>query len=152
MNYYELLGVVKDADQAAIKAAFRKKAKKYHPDINPGNVQAEKIFKELNEAYSVLSDETKRKKYDRELAGTSGLDEEIFYEKVHRTQRNPSSAKKAANPFMGFQGGFDFDDIMGAGMKFERDTTQKQTKAAPNMPDFMNTNAQFAKFFGFKPR
>ncbi len=53
---------------------------------------------------------------------------------------------------MGFQGGFDFDEMMGAGMKFEKSTAQKQKKPTPGAPDFMNTNVQFAKFFGFKPR
>lgn len=67
MNYYELLGVSQDADAATIKAAFRKKAKKYHPDVNQGNAEAEKMFKSLNEAYSILSDEGKRYTYDMEL-------------------------------------------------------------------------------------
>lgn len=152
MNYYELLGVPQDADQATIKAAFRKKAKKYHPDTNPGNAQAEKIFKELNEAYSILSDEVKRSKYDREqCAGSTFGDEHAFKGKTGQTERK-AAVKKQGNPFMGFQGGFDFDEMMGAGMKFEKSTAQKQKKPTPGAPDFMNTNVQFAKFFGFKPR
>ena len=152
MNYYELLGVPQNADQSAIKAAFRKKAKKYHPDTNPGNVQAEKIFKELNEAYSVLSDETKRAKYDREqAAGSSFGDAQAFNGKKNHSDRKTASAKQS-NPFMGFQGGFNFDEMMGAGMKFEKRANEKTKKPAPGAPDFMNTSAQFAQFFGFKPR
>ena len=64
-DYYEVLGVSRDADEKTIKKAFRKLAKKYHPDTNPGNAEAEKRFKEVNEAYDVLSDEKKRKLYDQ---------------------------------------------------------------------------------------
>ena len=55
-DYYEVLGVDKNADDAALKKAYRGLAKKYHPDANPGDTQAEKMFKEASEAYSVLSD------------------------------------------------------------------------------------------------
>jgi molecular chaperone DnaJ len=64
-DYYEILGVGRDADDAALKSAFRKKAMQYHPDRNPDNVEAEAQFKELNEAYQVLSDGQKRAAYDR---------------------------------------------------------------------------------------
>ena len=64
-DYYQTLGVSKNASQEDIKKAFRKLARKYHPDVNPGDPTAEEHFKEINEAYEVLSDEDKRKKYDR---------------------------------------------------------------------------------------
>ncbi len=64
-DYYEVLGVEKTADDAAIKAAYRKLAKKYHPDMNPGDKEAEAKFKEASEAYAVLSDAEKRKQYDQ---------------------------------------------------------------------------------------
>lgn len=63
-DYYSILGVSKQATEDDIKKAFRKLAVKYHPDKNPGNKEAEEKFKELNEAYEVLSDPDKRKKYD----------------------------------------------------------------------------------------
>lgn len=64
-DYYEVLGVSKDADDAAIKKAYRALAKKYHPDMNPGDAEAEKKFKEASEAYAVLSDAEKRRQYDQ---------------------------------------------------------------------------------------
>lgn len=64
-DYYEVLGVDRGADDSAIKSAYRKLAKKYHPDVNPGDKEAEKKFKEATEAYGVLSDPQKRKQYDQ---------------------------------------------------------------------------------------
>ncbi|MGI6083989.1 MAG: DnaJ C-terminal domain-containing protein [Acetivibrionales bacterium] len=76
-DYYEILGINKDATQDQIKKAYRKLAKKYHPDANPGNKKAEEKFKEINEAYEVLGNDEKRKKYDqfgREFNFTNGYD------------------------------------------------------------------------------
>lgn len=64
-DYYEVLGVDKSADEAAIKKAYRTLAKKYHPDVNPGDAEAEKKFKEASEAYAVLSDPEKKRQYDQ---------------------------------------------------------------------------------------
>ena len=64
-DYYEILGVSRDADDATLKKAYRALAKKYHPDMNPGDAEAEKKFKEASEAYAVLSDADKRRQYDQ---------------------------------------------------------------------------------------
>lgn len=64
-DYYDVLGINKNADEKTIKKAYRKLAKKYHPDINPGDSNAEAKFKEVTEAYEVLSDPEKKKLYDR---------------------------------------------------------------------------------------
>ena len=64
-DYYEVLGIDRNADDAAIKKAYRALAKKYHPDMNPGDAEAEKRFKEASEAYAVLSDADKRRQYDQ---------------------------------------------------------------------------------------
>lgn len=64
-DYYEVLGIEKNADDAAIKKAYRVLAKKYHPDMNPGDAEAEKKFKEASEAYAILSDPEKRRQYDQ---------------------------------------------------------------------------------------
>src|SRR5205823_11580717 len=64
-DYYEVLGVKKDASDDEIKKAYRKLARQYHPDRNPGDKQAEARFKEVQDAYDVLSDKTKRANFDR---------------------------------------------------------------------------------------
>ena len=71
-DYYEVLGLQKGASEEEVKKAFRKMAMKYHPDKNPGDKAAEEKFKEINEAYSVLSDPDKKNKYDR--FGFAGVD------------------------------------------------------------------------------
>ena len=100
-DYYETLGVNKSADKEAIKKAYRKLAKKYHPDTNAGNPHAEEMFKDVTEAYNVLSDEKKRKLYDE--FGFAGLQEGFSEE----------AARQAAQGGFGGFGGFDFGGDMG---------------------------------------
>ncbi len=64
-DYYKTLNVDKKADEKSIKESYRKLARKFHPDLNPGNKRAEEKFKEINEAYGVLGDANKRSKYDQ---------------------------------------------------------------------------------------
>lgn len=94
-DYYEVLGVDKNADAATIKKAYRTLGKKYHPDANPGDKEAEEKFKELSEAYAVLSDPEKKQKYDQ--FGHAAFD-----------------GGAGAGGFGGFDfGGMDFTDIFG---------------------------------------
>ncbi len=93
-DYYETLGVPKTAAQAEIKKAYRKLARKYHPDLNPGDKSAEAKFKEIQEAYSVLSDPAKRTQYDQ--YGFAG-------------ERPPASGPGGPASSSGFEG-FDFSD------------------------------------------
>ena len=99
-DYYEILGVQKNADEEEIKKAYRKLAKQYHPDMHPGDKQMEEKFKEVNQAYAVLSDPDKRQKYDRFGA---------------------EAAEGNGGGFSGFGSGMDFDlsdlfgDLFGGG-------------------------------------
>lgn len=95
-DYYEILGVKKTASEDELKKAYRNLAKKYHPDKNKGNKEAEAKFKEISEAYAVLSDKDKRDQYDR-------LGREAF-------------GPGGANPFAGF----DFSEFMGGGGRARR--------------------------------
>lgn len=116
-DYYEVLGVDKNADEATIKKAYRQMAKKYHPDLNPGDKEAEAKFKEVNEAYEVLSDSEKKARYDQ--FGHAGVD--------------PNFGAGGGNPYGGgFSGDFGdlgdiFSSIFGGGFGGGR-------RANPNAP------------------
>lgn len=101
IDYYAILGVDKAADDKAIKKAYRKLARQYHPDVNPDNTEAERKFKQAAEAYEVLSDPEKRKKYDK-----YGKDWEHAeaYEEMRRQQQASSGAGYGGGPFGGFGG------------------------------------------------
>ena len=99
-DYYEVLGVEKNASDAEIKKAYRKLAMKYHPDQNPGDKSAEEKFKEVNEAYEVLSDADKKARYDQ--YGFAGVDPNF----------NPN-AGAGFGGFGGFSGFGDLGDIFG---------------------------------------
>lgn len=135
-DYYEVLGISKGASDAEIKSAFRKKAKEFHPDLNKDNPNAEEKFKEAQEAYSVLSDEQKRKMYDQYgHAGVSG----------------------GAGGYGNYGGGFDasdfdfgdiFDSIFGGGFgggfsSFGGDAGRARTRATRGSDVLMRMSLEF---------
>jgi len=105
-DYYKVLGVERSASEQEIRTAFRKLARKFHPDVNPNNKDAEARFKEINEAYQVLSDAEKRKKYD-----SLGADWERGVSEEEMRQRYARSAGAQGFTAGGAAGGGDFSDF-----------------------------------------
>src|SRR5690606_3186103 len=97
-DYYKILGVGKDADAGALKQAYRKLARQYHPDVNPGDATAEARFKEVNEAYEVLSNPESRQQYDELGANWQQ------YSRAGGAQRNGGFRGQAGGGFGGFEG------------------------------------------------
>lgn len=119
-DYYKILGVSKDATQDEIKKAYRKLARKWHPDINPGNKEAEEKFKDISRAYEVLGDEEKRKLYDE--FGEEGLqagfdaDKAREYKKWQEYQQSAGWKQASGEPFGRYHS---YEDIFGDIFGFE---------------------------------
>src|SRR6188474_1137047 len=106
-DYYQILGVKKDAKADEIKKAYRKSARKFHPDVNPNDKSAEEKFKEVQEAYDVLSDDKKRKVFDRFGYYADNLDADSPF---------GAGAASSSGGAGGFDfSGFDFSSSQGAG-------------------------------------
>jgi len=111
IDYYQTLGVAKNASEKDIKNAYRKLARKYHPDLNPNDTEANKKFQQLNEANEVLSDPEKRKKYDQYGENWQRGEEYAEYERQQKQNRQQGAyTSDHASSFEGF-GGEDFSDF-----------------------------------------
>ena len=119
IDYYQVLGVNKNATEEEIKKAYRKLARKYHPDLNPNDKEANKKFQQINEANEVLSDPEKRKKYDQYGKDWKHAEE---FEKAKQSRQQWAGANTGSEGFSGFSGGFDeegfsdfFQSMFGSG-------------------------------------
>lgn len=138
-NHYEILGVGPAVSDDDLKKAYRALAKKYHPDLNPGDSIAEKKFKEINEAYSILSDPQKRQEYDQELSGVP---------KQGKTKGKAQTAGPSwtagppdfAQMRHGFESFFGFDPESGEIVDEEKLKTKNP----------LDTSDLFERFMGFK--
>jgi curved DNA-binding protein len=108
IDYYKILGLDKNATADDIRKAYRKMARKHHPDLNPNDKEAHKKFQQINEANEVLSDPEKRKKYDQYGKDWQHADE---FEKARQQQRQYQSTHRGGQEFSGDFGGEDFSDF-----------------------------------------
>ncbi|WP_425448060.1 J domain-containing protein [Dethiothermospora halolimnae] len=136
-NLYNILEVDKNATQNEIRRAYRKLAKKYHPDLNPDDENATRKFKEVKEAYEILKDESLRKKYDEGQNNTSykGKRENT------RKRKSKSNVKSQFNMNFQFEDYFGFDPKKGKMKKNSKKTSKKNP---------MDTSNIFNSFFGVK--
>ena len=137
-NYYKILGVSENVTNEEIKKVYRKLAKKYHPDANIGNIQAEEMFKKVSKAYEVLSDETSRAKYDREIKGN--------FNNFDTSTNNKKTSSSSVNEdiFNKFNGFNVFEQAFGTNNKSNKNENIKATK---NPMDFTD---MFENFMGIK--
>mgnify|MGYP001062438932 CR=1 FL=1 len=144
-DYYEVLGVDKNADEATIKKAYRTLAKKYHPDMNPGDKEAEKKFKEASEAYAILSDPEKKQQYDQfghaafeggAGGGYGGFDfnsadfSDIFGDIFGNMFHGGTSRKTSSGFGNGFHGGFQSGGFQSKGSDLNAEVTVGFDEAA----------------------
>lgn len=139
-NWYQVLEVSEQATEEAIKKAYRKLAKKYHPDTHPGNQECEQKFREISEAYSILSDPEKRKRYDGELQDSERGNRKT--EKRERQEKPKAEKVDFENIHKNFEQFFGFNpntkDIV------------NEDKLNPKEHNPLDATALFEQFMGIK--
>ncbi|MBN3524105.1 J domain-containing protein [Paenibacillus apiarius] len=152
VNYYDLLGVRRDAAPEELKKAYRRLAKQHHPDVNGGSPEAERRFKQIHEAYAVLQDEAARKAYDERLDGNSqGSGRGSgFQTEGQGSARGTAAAREARTQFDPRNVEADFARFFGFDPKTKRPTGKKDGgKGAANPID---TSDLFQRYFGMKKK
>ena len=142
MDYYKILGIIESSSEEEIKKAYRKLAKKYHPDRNPNNKEAEEMFRKVSEAYEVLGDEKKRKDYDNKRKFRNKNQDEKKYSKTNKTTNFSFAAdffKSSKNMKNMFESAFDVNK-----MSKENKEKMKEQKS--------NIEKSFENFFNVKKK
>lgn len=139
-NWYQVLGISRQATEEEMKSAYRKLAKKYHPDAHPGNQECEQKFREISEAYSILSDTDKRKEYDEKLNG---------FGKGKQTEKRNEQPKTQGSGKVDFEHIHrNFEQFFG----FNPNTKDiiHEDKLKPREHNPLDTTAIFEQFMGIK--
>lgn len=136
-DYYEILGLDEDATQDAVKKAYRRLARKYHPDRNPGDESAADHFKVVQEAYEVLSDEQARRRYDRQRRNPFGAGRDHVTSGGSHFRRTPDGT------YVRFDTGDDMDQFGGLGDLFSRMFGAESTRSAPEPPAELSIEISF---------
>ncbi|HEX9061827.1 MAG TPA: DnaJ domain-containing protein [Clostridia bacterium] len=140
-DFYEIMCISRDASQEEIKKAYRKLAKKYHPDANPDDKNAEEKFKEINEAYATLSDEERKKAYD--LRFDTGKSEN------RKTETHGKNGQKGNEPRQGYAP-FNFEDVEKSFEQFfgfNPKTKEKVMKTKGEKKNPLDTSQAFENYF-----
>lgn len=141
MDYYKVLEISEQADEEQIKQAYRKQAKKYHPDLHPNDAEAEAKFKDVVEAYEVLGDAAKRKEYDSKRKGT-----EDYY---HQTRKEEKNGRKSSDIDIG---NFtkDMERYFGFSFSGEQSATQQSKRATTQKKNPLDVTEMFEAFMKIK--
>lgn len=159
IDYYKVLGVLKSATEAEIKSAYRKLARKYHPDLNPGNKESEAKFKEINEANEVLSHTENRKKYDKYGKDWKHGEQYEQQAKQQQQQQQYSSGQSGQQGFSGEDYSDFFESMFGGGRSSSRQGSSPKYKGQDynaelqlDLKDVYTTQAQVLTVNGEKIR
>ncbi|WP_438347736.1 DnaJ domain-containing protein [Paenibacillus sp. FA6] len=146
-NYYHVLGIGREAQAAEIKQAYRQLAKRYHPDTNQGSEEATERFKQIHEAYEVLSNESSRQEYDARSSSTNSQQSQ-----QHKNAPSGPSGRAKSNPaaFNPEQMRKQFDQFFGYQGKSKEESSQP--KDGRNGTNPLDTSAMFDRYFGTKKK
>ena len=148
-DWYNILGVERDARDAQVKAAYRKLAKKYHPDAHPGDKECEARFREITEAYTILSDPVKRKKYDEEL---SRGQKEDFQSRGRKNTKQRTGADAGTDTVnVDFQNiSRNFEQFFGFNPNTKDVVNEEKLKSRAKTDNPLDTTNLFEAFMGIK--
>ncbi len=140
-DWYSVLQVSRQASEGEIKSAYRKMAKKYHPDAHPGDQKCEARFKEITEAYTILSDAKKRRKYDEELSGQSQKEP---YQKPKEKSRTDEGVGKVNFEDLSRN----FESFFGFNPRTKEIVNEKKLNPGRNTGNPLDTTKLFEAFMG----